>query len=113
MKPGHTIPVLVPPRVDSSFCESGIDIDRHAGSEGGIVREGKVTVLFNKKSPRPSEDDWLGPESHMPNLNRELRRRESREMGLSSRWMIGAMFAAGVAVGCLVLRLIDRRFRTV
>jgi hypothetical protein len=77
------------------------------------VSEGKVTVLFKKKSPRSSEDDWLGPESHMPNLSRELRRRGSREMGLSSWWMMGAMFAAGVAAGCLVLRLIDRRFRTV
>jgi hypothetical protein len=77
------------------------------------VSEGKVTVLFKKKSPRSSEDDWLGPESHMPNLSRELRRRESRAVGHASGWIIGAMFAAGVAAGCLVLRLIDRRFRTV
>jgi hypothetical protein len=74
--------------------------------------EGKTTILFKKTSPRPAEDEWLGAESHMPNLSRELRRRESRGIGLSSVWIVSAMFAAGVAAGCLAMSLFDRRSRT-
>ena len=76
------------------------------------MSEGKTTILFKKGLVRSSEDEWLGPESHMPNLNRELRRRKSRGAGLTSGWIVGAMFAAGVAAGCLVMGLFDRRSRT-
>ena len=80
---------------------------------GGIMSEGKTTILFKKKaSTRPPEYEWLGPESHMPNLNRELRRREPRRMGFSSGWIVGVMFAVGVAAGCLAMRVFDRRSRT-
>jgi len=76
------------------------------------MSEGKTTILFKKGLVRSSEDEWLGPESHMPNLNRELRRRKSRGAGLISGWIVGAMFAAGVAAGCLAMGLFDRRSRT-
>ena len=76
------------------------------------MSEGKTTILFKKDLVRSSEDEWLGPESHMPNLNRELRRRKSRGAGLISGWIVGAMFAAGVAAGCLAMGLFDRRSRT-
>ena len=76
------------------------------------MSERKITMLFKKGSTRSSEDEWLGPESHMPNLNRELRRREPGRMGFSSGWIVGVMFAAGVAAGCLAMRLFDRRVRT-
>ena len=70
----------------------------------------KMTAIrFKKGANRPSEDEWLGPESHMPNLSRELRRREPRKLGLSFGWIVGAMFVSGVAVGCLAVRLLDRR----
>ena len=73
------------------------------------MSEKKTAMLFNKGSNRSSEDEWLGPESHMPNLSRELRRREPRKLGLSFGWIVGAMFVSGVAVGCLAVRLLDRR----
>jgi hypothetical protein len=77
------------------------------------MSEGKTAILrFKKGSTRSSEDEWLGPESHMPNLNRELRHREPRGKGFSSGWVIGAMFAAGMAAGCLVMGFFDRRSRT-
>ena len=76
------------------------------------MSDGKTAVLSKKGSARSSEDEWLGPESHMPNLSRELRRREPRGMGFSSGWIVGAMFAAGVAAGCLAMGLINRRSRT-
>lgn len=73
------------------------------------MSEKMTAILFKKDSNRSSEDEWLGPESHMPNLSRELRRREPRKLGLSFGWIVGAMFASGVAVGCLAVRLFDRR----
>jgi hypothetical protein len=76
------------------------------------MSEGRTATVFKKGSTRSSEDEWLGPESHMPNLNKELRGREPKGSGFSSGWIIGAMFAAGVAAGCLVMGLFDRRSRT-
>jgi hypothetical protein len=76
------------------------------------MSERKTTILFKRVPSRSSEDEWLGPESHMPNLSRELRRREPREIGFSSGWIVSAMFAVGVAVGCLAMSLFDRRSRT-
>ena len=76
------------------------------------MSEGKTTFLFKKGSTRSAEAEWLGPESHMPNLSRELRRRESRGMGLSSGWIVGAMFVAGIAAGCLAMSLLNRRWPT-
>jgi hypothetical protein len=73
------------------------------------MSEGRTAILFKKGSTRLSEDEWLGPESHMPNLSRELRRREPRQMGFSSGWVVGVIFVAGVAAGSLAMRLFDRR----
>ena len=75
------------------------------------MSEEKMAILFKKDSTRSSEDEWLGPESHMPNLSRELRRREPRRMNVSSGWAVGVMFAAGVAAGCLAMRFFDRHSR--
>ena len=75
------------------------------------MSEARTAILFKKGSTRSSEDEWLGPESHMPNLSRELRRREPRQMDFSTGWIFGAMFVAGVAAGCLVVRIFDRRSR--
>ena len=76
------------------------------------MSDGKMVIPFKKGSIRSSEDEWLGPESHMPNLSRELRRRESRYTNFSSGLIIGMMFAVGMAAGCLAMRLLDRRSRT-
>ena len=76
------------------------------------MSEERTAIRFKKGSTRSSEDEWLGPESHMPNLSRELRRREPRRTGFSSGWVVGVMFAAGVTAGCLAMRFFDRRSRT-
>jgi hypothetical protein len=74
------------------------------------MSEGRIPTLFKKGSSRSSDDEWLGPESHMPNLGRELRRREPGK-GFSSGWIVGSVFTAGVAAGCLVMSLFHRRSR--
>lgn len=73
------------------------------------MSERRKPVRVNRDEPRSAEDEWLGGESHMPNLSRELRRREARPAGVSAGWLVGAMFVAGLAAGCLVMRLFDRR----
>ena len=73
------------------------------------MRNGRTAALFKKGSARSSEDEWLGAESHVPSLSRELRRREPRGFNFSSGWIVGAMFAAGVAAGCLTMSLFSRR----
>jgi hypothetical protein len=76
------------------------------------MSEARTANRFDKGLIRSPEDEWLGPESHMPNLNQELRRREPRRMGFSSGWIVGVMFTAGVAAGCLAMHFLDRRSRT-
>jgi hypothetical protein len=76
------------------------------------MSEGRTAILFKKGSIRSSEDEWLGPESHMPNLSQELRRREPKRTGIFSGWVVGVMFAAGVAAGCLAMRFFDRNSQT-
>lgn len=76
------------------------------------MSERKTAIIFKQGSVRSSDDEWLGPESHMPNLSRELRRREPRGTGFPSGWIVGVMFAAGVAAGCLAMCFFDRRSRT-
>jgi hypothetical protein len=73
------------------------------------MSEKMTAIPFKKGSTRSSEDEWLGPESHMPNLSRELRRREPRKLGFSFGWIVGAVFVAGVAAGSFAVRLLDRQ----
>jgi len=76
------------------------------------MSEGKTAIRFKKDQSRLSEDEWLGPESHVPNMSRELRRREPRRTGFPAGWVGGVMFLAGVAAGCFAMRLIYRRSRS-
>lgn len=75
------------------------------------MREGRAAMSVKKGSNDSSKDEWLGAESHMPNLNRELRRREPRRTGVPPLWMIGVLFAVGLAAGGLAMHLFDRRSR--
>ena len=52
-------------------------------------------------SPLAHGDEWLGPESHVPNIGRELRRRSQRNWDIAGIAVGGALFAAGVAFGSL------------
>jgi hypothetical protein len=59
----------------------------------------------------PSADEWLGAESHMPNLRRELRQRNTPVGGSAGAWMAGALFMAGLAMGSFAALLIIRSRR--
>jgi hypothetical protein len=53
-------------------------------------------------------DEWLGPESHVPNMGRELRRRNQRDWDIAGIAIGGALFAAGVALGSLAALWLTR-----
>jgi hypothetical protein len=75
-----------------------------------------VAQLFERPSPRGSgrrsvktrADDWLGGESHVPNLGRELRERNEQAWDHAWAWVAGGLFMAGVALGSLVTLLLTR-----
>ena len=52
-------------------------------------------------TPLVHADEWLGPESHVPNMGQELRRRNQRSWDIAGIAIGGALFAAGVALGSL------------
>jgi len=56
-------------------------------------------------------DEWLGAESHVPNLGRELRQRNKPIRDMSVVWVAGALFMAGLAIGGLASVLLTRSGR--
>lgn len=72
-----------------------------------------ATIRFKRMGPQSSpQDEWLGAESHMPNLSRDLRRRSRRGRRISLGWIVGSMFAVGIAVGSLATLALTRSRRT-
>lgn len=63
-------------------------------------------------TPLAHAEEWLGPESHVPNLGRELRRRNQRAWDIAGIAIGGALFAAGVALGSLAAVWLTRPSRT-
>lgn len=61
--------------------------------------------------PAPA-DEWLGPESHMPNLGRELRQRNRQDWNIAGIAVGGALFTFGVALGSLAAMWLTRSRRT-
>src|SRR5262249_61464603 len=57
--------------------------------------------------PLAHADEWLGPESHVPNMGRELRRRNQRNWDIAGIAIGGALFAAGGALGSLKAGWVD------
>ena len=46
-----------------------------------------------------SQDKWLGPETHIPNLSQELRNRDRRSWEPVLPWIAGALFVSGLLLG--------------
>ena len=63
-------------------------------------------------TPLAHADEWLGPESHVPNMGRELRRRNQQNWDIAGIAIGGALFAAGVALGSLTAVWLTRPSRS-
>jgi hypothetical protein len=68
----------------------------------------KDSGMEHQLTPLAHADEWLGPESHVPNMGRELRRRNQRDWDIAGIAIGGALFAAGVALGSLAALWLTR-----
>lgn len=59
-----------------------------------------------------SPEDWLGAESHLPNLKQELRKQNHQAWDISELLVAGALFTTGVTLGSLAALWLTRSRRT-
>ena len=59
-----------------------------------------------------SADEWLGAESHMPNLKQELRKQSHQGWDLADIVLAGALFTAGLAMGSFAALWLTRSRRS-
>ena len=57
-------------------------------------------------------DEWLGAESHLPNLKQELRKQNDRSWEASEIVVAGALFTTGLTLGSLAALWLTRERRT-
>jgi hypothetical protein len=61
---------------------------------------------------RLPKEEWLGAESHLPNLSGELRRRDRRSWKPALPWIAGALFVTGLLMGSAATWLLSRSRRS-
>ncbi|HJT22843.1 MAG TPA: hypothetical protein VJ746_20380 [Nitrospira sp.] len=61
---------------------------------------------------RLPHDEWLGPESHVPNLSGELRRQNPRSWHSLLPWLAGGLFMTGFLTGSAAAWLLYRSRRS-
>jgi hypothetical protein len=66
---------------------------------------------FPWTSSAPAEE-WLGAESHMPNLKQELRKQNQQGWDTFELVLAGALFTAGLTVGSLAALWLTHSRRT-
>jgi len=64
---------------------------------------------FTSRSANAPSDEWLGGESHVPDLSRELWQRHRSTNLASFRWAVSSIFIAGFALGTLITLLLSPR----
>ena len=77
-------------------------------SEGDTMMK-RATIV---ESPPWSENvtpEWLGAESHVPSLRRDLQRQVRANGQSSFRWAVFSIFVAGLAIGSMITWLSDPR----
>ncbi len=88
--------------------------DRRIDSLESMVQSGerdlRMTTLIQRPSPA-SGHEWLGPESHVPNLGRALREQNKPARNSAGAWILGAFFIVGLAMGSLATVLITQSRR--
>jgi hypothetical protein len=66
---------------------------------------------FASASSAPAEE-WLGAESHLPNLKQELRKQNHQGWDTSELVVAGALFTTGLTLGSLAALWLTRSRRT-
>jgi hypothetical protein len=73
------------------------------------MTERYVVGRFARQTGNVPSEEWLGGESHMPGLNRELRRRDRSISRSSFGWALFSIFMAGFALGSVITLLSNSR----
>ncbi len=63
-------------------------------------------------TPSAPAEEWLGAESHMPNLKQELRKQNHQGWDTSELVVAGALFTTGLTLGSLAALWLTRLRRT-
>jgi hypothetical protein len=58
-----------------------------------------------------SAEEWLGAESHLPNLKQELRKQSQKAWDLTELVVAGALFTTGLTLGSLAALWLTRERR--
>jgi len=69
-------------------------------------------TMVPQRGRKSAPQEWLGAESHLPNLNAELRRRAQRTWNPALPILAGGLFLTGLAVGSLLTRLLSKSRRS-
>jgi len=64
---------------------------------------------FTRRGANVPPEEWLGGESHVPGMNRELRRRHRSTNESSLGWVVFSIFVAGFALGSVISLLSNPR----
>lgn len=64
---------------------------------------------FTRQSANVPSEEWLGGESHVPGLSRELRQRHRSTHRSSFRLVAFSIFIAGLALGTVISLLLNPR----
>lgn len=98
--------------------EGGRPLD-NAPQTGHRIKKAVAQLVTRRAAPASerrespiSAEEWLGGESHVPNLRRELRQRNAPAWDMTVAWFAGALFVAGVAVGSLASLVLTRARKT-
>jgi hypothetical protein len=59
-----------------------------------------------------ASEEWLGAESHLPNLKQELRKQSHRGWNTAEIVVAGALFTAGLTLGSLAALWLTRSRQT-
>jgi hypothetical protein len=73
------------------------------------MTEPRAAGRFTKWSGNVPTEEWLGAESHVPGLSRELRRQDRSASRYAFGWVVFSIFMAGFAVGSVITLLSNPR----
>ena len=76
-----------------------------------LEKDSGMKTTFPWTSSAPTEE-WLGAESHLPNLKQELRKQNDRGWETSEIVVAGALFTTGLTLGSLAALWLTRARRT-
>lgn len=65
-------------------------------------------VMVVSEEAQHSQDEWLGPESHIPSLSGALRHRDRRTWHSVFPWLAGGLFLTGMLLGSTATWLVSR-----